>query len=135
MNAAEVIRGAAAAGIRISIQGDGLSLEAATPAPPWVVELIAQHKPEIIDLLRSDTEARVSWLDLAVAVENEAGRHRIWHDELCRRADDDQLTAVDRHTLHRGIADRARNAVIFDRLLRLLERARVEMDGDGIWDD
>ena len=93
MNAAEVIEEAAAAGIRIAIEGDGLSLEATAQPPKAMIELIAQHKPEIIDLLRSNrgglAEARVGWLDMVVAVENEAGRHRIWRDELTHRARSD----------------------------------------------
>jgi hypothetical protein len=137
MNAAEVIKEAAAVGIKIAIGGNGLSLEATTPPPEAIIELITQHKPEIINLLRSGredpAEARISWLDMEVAVENEAGRHRIWRDELIRRAEDDKLIAVERDTLERGIADRARQAAIFDAVLRLIERARA--DGDGVWDE
>jgi hypothetical protein len=137
MNAAEVIKEAAAVGIRIAIEGDGLSLEATAPPHKTIIELITQHKAEIISLLRSGrgglVEARVSWLDMAVAVENEAGRHRIWREELTRRAADDKLTAIERDTLQRAIASRARHAAIFDRVLRLLERARAE--SDGIWDE
>ena len=138
MNAAEVIAEAAAAGIRIAIEGDGLSLEATAQPPKAMIELIAQHKPEIIDLLRSNrgglAEARVGWLDMVVAAENEAGRHRIWRDELARRAADDQLTAVERDTLQRAIASHARDAAIFDEVMRLIERARAEFGGDGPWD-
>jgi hypothetical protein len=138
VNAAEVIEEAAAAGIRIAIEGDGLSLEATAQPPKAMIELIAQHKPEIIDLLRTDrgglAEARVSWLDMVVAVENEAGRHRIWRDELARRAADDQLTAVELDTLQRAIASHARNAAIFEEVMRLIERARAEFGGDGPWD-
>ena len=89
MNAAEVIKEAAAAGVQIAIEGDGLSLEATAKPPNAIIELIAQHKPEIINLIRSGpggpAEARVRWLDMVVAVENEAGRHRIWRDELLGR--------------------------------------------------
>jgi hypothetical protein len=53
VNAADVIKEATAAGIRIAIKGSGLSLEAATPPPPATIELIAKYKAEIIDLLRS----------------------------------------------------------------------------------
>jgi hypothetical protein len=56
MSAADVIRQAAAVGIRIAIQGDGLMLEAGAPPPQAIVELIAQHKAEIIDLFRSSRE-------------------------------------------------------------------------------
>ena len=136
MNAAEVVEEAAAVGIRIAIEGDGLSLEATAQPPKAIIELITQHKPEIINLLRSGpggpAEARVSWLDMDVAVENEADRHRIWRDELTRQAADDKLTAVERDTLQRAIASRARQAAIFDAVLRLIERARA--DGDGVWD-
>jgi hypothetical protein len=136
MNAAEVIEEAAAAGIRIAIEGDGLSLEASEPPPKAIIELITQHKPEIINLLRSGpAEARVSWLDMVVAVENEGGRHRIWRDELTRRADNDELTAIERDTLQRGIASHVRDAAIFDAVLRLIESARAEFGGDGPWDE
>ena len=128
MNATEVIKEAAAAGIRIAIEGDGLSLEATAQPPKAIIELITQHKPEIINLLGSSlggpAEARVSWLDMEVAVENEAGRRRIWRDELTRQAADDKLTAVERDTLERAIASRVHQAAIFDAVLRLIDRAR-----------
>ena len=137
MNAAEVIKEAAAAGIRIAIEGDGLSLEATAQPPKAIIELITQHKPEIINLLGSSlggpAEARVSWLDMEVAVENEAGRRRIWRDELTRQAADDKLTAVERDTLERAIASRVHQAAIFDAVLRLIERARAEFGGDAVW--
>jgi hypothetical protein len=139
MNAAEVIEEAAAVGIRIAIEGDGLSLEATAQPPKAIIELIAQHKPEIINLLRSGAdgpaEARVSWLDMEVAVENEAGRHRIWRDELTRRAAEDNLTAVERETLEQAIASHAHQAAIFDAVLRLMGRARAEFGGDAVWDE
>ena len=139
MNAAEVIREAAAVGVQIAIEGGGLSLEASAPPPTAIIELIAQHKPEIINLLRfgrgGPAETRVSWLDMEVAVENEAGRHRIWRDELTRRAAEDKLTAVERDTLQRSIASRARQAAIFDAVFRLIERARAEFGGDGPWEE
>ena len=139
MNAAEVIQEAEALGIRIAIEGDGLSLEASAPPPKAIVELVTQHKPEIINLLRSGpggtAEARVSWMDIEVAIENEAGRHRIWRDELIRRAAEDKLTAVERNTLEGAIASRVRQAAIFDAVLRLIERARAEFGGDAVWDE
>ena len=138
MNAAEVIKEATAVGIRIAIKGSSLSLEASAPPPKSIIDLITQHKPEIVNLLRSDrggpAEARVSWLDMEVAVENEAGRHRIWRDELTRRAEED-MTAIERETRERAIASRARQAAIFEALLRLIERARAEFGGDAVWDE
>jgi len=137
VNAAEIIKEAAAAGILIAIEGDGLSLEATAKPPKAIIELITQHKLEIINLLRSGpgrlAEARISWLDMEVAVENEVGRHRIWRDELTRRAADDKLTAVERGTLERAIATRVHQAAIFDAVLRLIERARAEFGGDAVW--
>jgi hypothetical protein len=52
MNAAEVIKEAAVAGIQIAIEGDGLSLEATAQPPKAIIELIAQHK-SIIDPSRT----------------------------------------------------------------------------------
>jgi hypothetical protein len=139
MNAAEVVEEAAAAGIRIAIEGDGLSLEAIVRPPAAIIELIAQHKPDIINPLRSgcgvSSVERISWLDMEFAVANEAGRHRIWRDELTRQVADDKLTAVERDTLERAIANRARQTAIFDAVLRLIERARAESGGDAVWHD
>jgi hypothetical protein len=86
VKAAEVIKEATAAGVRIASEGDGLLLEATAAPAKAMIALITQHKAEIIDLLRAGrggpAGAEVSWLDMVVAVENEAGRHRIWCDEL-----------------------------------------------------
>ena len=139
VKAAEVIKEATAAGVRIAIDGDGLLLEATTAPPKAMIALITQHKADIIDLLRSGhgglAEAEVSWLDMVVAVENEAGRHRIWCDELTRRADDDSLTAVERDTLQRSFASHARDAAIFDGVLRVIERARAASVSDEVWNE
>ena len=139
MKAAEVIKEATAAGVRIAIEGDGLLLEATTAPPKAMIALITQHKAEIIDLLRSGragpAEVEISWLDMVVAVENEAGRHRIWCDELTRRADDDSLTEVERDTLQRSFASHARDAAIFDGVLRVIERARAASVGDEVWNE
>jgi hypothetical protein len=130
VNAAEVIKEATAAGIRIAIKGSGLSLEASVPPPKAIIDLITQHKPEIVALLSSASdgpaETQVSWVDMVVAVENEAGRRRIWRDELTRRANDDSLTSDERGTLERAIASHARDARIFEAVLRLIERMRAD---------
>ena len=130
MSAADVIKEANAAGIRIAIKGSGLSLEASAPPPKAIIDLITDHKPEIVALLSSAphglAETQVGWLDMVVAVENEAGRHLIWRDELTRRADDDSLTSDERDTLERAIASHARDARIFEAVLRLIERVRAD---------
>jgi hypothetical protein len=139
VKAAEVIKEATAAGVRIAIEGDDLLLEATTAPPKAVIELITQHKAEIINQLRigrgGPAEAEVTWLDMVVAVENEAGRHRIWCDELTRRADDDSLTGVERDTLQRSFASHARDGAIFDQVLRVIERARAASVGDEAWNE
>jgi hypothetical protein len=139
MNAAEVIKEAAAAGIQIAIEGDELSLQATAAPPKATIDLITQHKPEIINLLKRGrgvpAEVPVSWLEMIVAVDNEAGRHRIWHDELTRRAADDKLTAVERDTLQGAIAKHARETAIFETVSRLVERARAEFGGHGPWEE
>jgi hypothetical protein len=136
VNAAEIIKEAAAAGVQIAIKGEGLCLEATAEPPKAIIELIAQHKAEIFNLLRSGAaEAPVSWMDIEIAIENEAGRHRIWRDELIRRAAEDKLTAVERNTLEGAIASRVRQAAIFDAVLRLIERARAEFGGDAVWEE
>jgi hypothetical protein len=130
VNAADVIKEATAAGIRIAIKGSGLSLEASAPPPKAILDLITQHKAEIVALLSSvpdgPAETPVSWVDMVVAVENEAGRHRIWRDELTRRADDDSLTSAERDTLERAIVSHARDARIFEAVLGLIERVRAD---------
>ena len=136
MTAAEVIKEAKAAGVRIEVEGNGLVLEATAAPPKAMIELITRHKAEIIDHLMvprgGPAEEEVSWLDMVVAVENEAGRHRIWCDELTRRADDDGLTEVERDTLQRSFASHARDAAIFDAVLRVIERARAAVS-DEVW--
>ena len=130
MNAADVIKEANAVGVRIAIKGTGLSLEASAPPPKAIIDLITEHKAEIVALLSSapdrPAETQVSWLDMVVAVDNEAGRHRIWRDELTRRADDDSLTPDERDTLERAIASHARDARIFEAVLRVIERVRTD---------
>jgi len=135
VTAAEVIKEAKAAGVRIEVEGNGLVLEATAAPPKAMIELITQHKAEIIDHLMvprgGPAEEEVSWLDMVVAVENEAGRHRIWCDELTRRADDG-LTEIERDTLQRSFASHARDAAIFDAVLRVIERARAAVS-DEVW--
>src|SRR4051794_10527249 len=142
MSAADVIKAATALGIKIVIQGDSLHLKAAAPPPRAILELLTQHKAEIISLLKpghggfneeSEPEP-VSWLEMAVAVDNEARRHRFWCDELTRRAREDKLSADEREALERAIATRTHNAAIFDAISRLIERERPDLNGDGSWE-
>jgi len=52
MSAAEALKQARAAGIRLGIDGDDLALEASAPPPAEVLDLLARHKADIVTLLR-----------------------------------------------------------------------------------
>ena len=52
MSAAEALKAARAAGIQLGIDGDDLVLEASTPPPPAVIDLLSRHKAEVVALLR-----------------------------------------------------------------------------------
>jgi hypothetical protein len=52
MSAAEALKAARNAGVRLGIDGDALTLEAATAPPPTVLDLLARHKATVITLLR-----------------------------------------------------------------------------------
>ena len=52
MSAAEALKRARAAGIRLGIDGDALALEASAPPPAEVLDLLARHKADIVTLLR-----------------------------------------------------------------------------------
>lgn len=52
MSAAEALKIARAAGVRIGVDGDTLTLEAYAEPPAAVVELLAYYKPGVIKLLR-----------------------------------------------------------------------------------
>jgi hypothetical protein len=52
MTAAEALKQARASGIGVRIDGDDLSLEASAPPPDELLDLLLQHKAEIVALLR-----------------------------------------------------------------------------------
>jgi hypothetical protein len=52
MSAAEAFKAARAAGVKLGIDGDALTLEASTAPPPAVLDLLARHKAGIVALLR-----------------------------------------------------------------------------------
>ena len=61
MSAAEALRAARASGVRLTVDGEGLVLEAPTPPPPAVLDLLSRHKAEVVALLRA--RGVVEWLD------------------------------------------------------------------------
>ena len=52
MSAAEALKAARAVGIHLEVEGDDLLLEASAPPPSAILELLAQHKAEIVAVLR-----------------------------------------------------------------------------------
>lgn len=63
MSVADALSHARAAGIRLSLDGEDLLLEAASPPPTEVLNLLAQHKNSILTLLcpGSDGWAGEDW--------------------------------------------------------------------------
>src|SRR5262245_3338290 len=52
MSAAEALKAARAVGIHLEVDGDDLLLEASAPPPSAIVEVLSQHKAEIVAVLR-----------------------------------------------------------------------------------
>jgi hypothetical protein len=63
MSAAEALSAAHSAGIRITIDGGDLVLDAPAPPPPAVIDLLARHKTAIVKLLHpgSDVWSTPNW--------------------------------------------------------------------------
>jgi hypothetical protein len=66
VSAAEAIKAARTAGIRLGIDGDALTLEAATAPPAAVLDVLVRHKAGIVALLREgdDGWSGEDWLAL-----------------------------------------------------------------------
>jgi hypothetical protein len=58
MSAAEALRIARGAGVELTLDGDGLLIDAASEPPPSVLEELRRYKPDIIELLRTDHDRR-----------------------------------------------------------------------------
>lgn len=52
MSAAQALKAARAAGVELRLDGDDLVLEASTPPPAAVLDLLSRNKPVIVELLR-----------------------------------------------------------------------------------
>jgi hypothetical protein len=73
MSAAEALRAAYASGVRVTVEGESLVLEASVPPPPAVLNALSRYKVAIVALLRpthgrwtaDDWRARcvVEWLN------------------------------------------------------------------------
>ena len=53
MSAVHALKAARAAGVRLGIDGEALTLEAAAAPPPAVLDLLARHKTGVVALLRT----------------------------------------------------------------------------------
>jgi hypothetical protein len=64
MSAAQALKAARAAGIRLDVEGDDLVLEACAEPPPVVLDLLLQHKAGVVALLRpaDDGWSAEDWL-------------------------------------------------------------------------
>jgi hypothetical protein len=56
MNAIQALQLARAAGVRIGIEGETLTLEADAAPPSAVIDLLAQHKAQLLALLRTGSD-------------------------------------------------------------------------------
>jgi hypothetical protein len=63
VSALDAIRMARAAGGKLSVDGPSLVLDAETPPPAQVFELLRAHKPQVLELLRAERRAVVQYLN------------------------------------------------------------------------
>ena len=90
MSAAEALKAARAAGIKLGIDGDHLVLEAAVPPPPAVIDLLSSHKAAIMALLSPAEDGwltedrRALFAERAAIIEFDAGASRTWAEALAR---------------------------------------------------
>ena len=72
MSAAQALKAARAAGVRLGSDGNALTLEASTAPPPDVLDVLARHKAGVVALLRpaNDGWSGEDWLAL---YDNRAG--------------------------------------------------------------
>jgi hypothetical protein len=64
MSAVQALKAARAAGVKLGVDGNALTLEAATAPPPTVLDLLVRHKVGILTLLRpaNDGWSGEDWL-------------------------------------------------------------------------
>jgi hypothetical protein len=61
--ALDAIRIARAAGAKLTVDGPSLVLEADDPPPPRLFDMLRTHKPEILELLRTERQAIVRYVN------------------------------------------------------------------------
>ena len=64
MNAAKLLQSAREAGLHLQVEGEDLVLEAAAPPPASLIDLLKEHKAEVIGLLCRETHtwSTADWL-------------------------------------------------------------------------
>ena len=88
--AAEALLAARAAGLRLAIDGDDLVLEAPTPPPRAVLDLLSRHMASIVTLLRPAIDGRsiedseVFFEECAGVIEYDGFAPRAWAEALAR---------------------------------------------------
>jgi hypothetical protein len=92
MSAVSTIKAARAAGISFAIVGNDLVLEAPAPPSPGIIEAISEHKPEILNLLRSSA-IRWSAADWQALFDERAGI--LEHDGNLGRLDAEMIAFED----------------------------------------
>jgi hypothetical protein len=63
VSAAEILRAAHNAGVRVIVDGDDLVLEAVSPPPRSVLDALRAWKPEIVETRRSERRAVIAWIN------------------------------------------------------------------------
>lgn len=58
MSGLQALKLARDAGVRLGVDGDALTLDAATAPPPAVLDLLSRHKAQVLGLLRTGSDGR-----------------------------------------------------------------------------
>ena len=67
MSVLNIIRIARAAGAKLIVDGSSLVLEAESPPPPQVFDMLRAHKPEILELLQAERRALCSGISPTIS--------------------------------------------------------------------
>ena len=72
MSAAQALKAARAVGIHLVVDGDDLLLEASAPPPSAILEVLSQHKAEIVAVLRPGRDGWSAWQEVRRSQATEA---------------------------------------------------------------
>ena len=84
MSAAQALSAARAVGIHLEVDGDDLLLEAPAPPPSAILEVLSQHKAEIVAVLRPGPDG---WSadDWQVVLRRTGGNYRVRRRTVAHR--------------------------------------------------